>query len=1340
MLQTSGAVVAFWFFACVLLFGASIRIVHATTSGPIIDVWPSGRVLTGAGRGSDDKGGEILATLCEANINGSIDTAGCYAVDSGQACNGAGGSNRTAYCSSGVLTGWQWHSSAQTDGGAACDNSGTPSNACHYQNSQELDTNTNRRKMGSELPYYTLFTNGTCPDRGYTDGSMLQNILHWNSSDPWMMPNKLYVSIGDDAGFGSVTPRCTTLNQINPPQNLDIVAGSPVCEGAVDSLELSWDDAGADQYLLKTVSGTVTLFTLIPDPNDRAGFKVSSLTPGVNYTFEVMGIYGGQGGPNSGSQNCLNGNLDFDPVAQTLTCTGGATPIQIWSSTVNYTANATCNIPAVCVGDIGVLNPGDLAVETCFGQSGTSTIEWTSAPGCANAKIVYTDNGGPEQNFVDPVTPGISENKKAEFIRGGHTYVFKLKNNNQAVTSTTFGVPPTEVTVTGADLVCVDPNPVCVMQTYYTDPSAVCMPDCSGDVVANPSSGPICSGAGQGQTQVTWTASATCDNATAEVWEVIYNGSVAPGNVLSTTLIGTGCNSGAPVSRNVQLGHINQYQINMACPSSGSPLQTWDYDYVIPSDACGGCGTGVCSGTFPNAICDTSSCTGGVGEKYSVTYAGPGPESDGVVGFPLRETWFKNAGGQRWNSDGTGNANCSGTPPSAPSCLMTIGGEIEFTLNFVDPFTLPFNITCVSPGAPDNCRVLPGQPATFSVTLNNGTNGFTGIVNLSAIITGLSFSGSWPGGAQCNFPAPSQNCTKTFVITPAAGSSASDYQLFVRATIPGLARVDSNTWNFEVWNFDFSISPSFGSGPYLSTLTFTIDTWGLNGFTKGLKFDGPPPPLAPVIFPVTNPAPTFVSGNPLFTTASTPASPAGTFDINLTGLCGTTYTATVRGTTTSGATEFKERTTQFRVDNAPPVLTLAASVCTGDPDNAKRTIDINFGFVSDNSLTLERSTNPGFSTVKSYAVPAGVTGCTDTNDTDGGGSPECGSDGPGIEALAAPGQQYYYRLTGNACGGGNVTSPTLSVPSPDCRPTASSSAPTATITSWCSPDDTQPDVSGSVSWSFCDPDASNFASCASQTAPTFAFDTQGAFQVQIDNNSNFSSPEVDSGTITGPASSWSWPVGLNYLQQYFYRVRVRDANNWGGSDGVGGSAPRWSEWSCLPPNCTNSFIQDHFFGGLAYTPLAPRTAENTPFFASVTLYNDDAANPVARGVHNPASPSQTWQFQFCDSGSSMATCNPVDLDSQTTSTLQTIPPPAAYGAWPVFCTSTDTATCPVDTNRPNANEGFYNTSGVSHTFPNEGLVAIAVTANDNDGHFCTYEKAVQLKPRIPSWYEVAPRY
>ena len=85
--------------------------------------------------------------------------------------------------------------------------------------------------------------------------------------------------------------------------------------------------------------------------------------------------------------------------------------------------------------------------------------------------------------------------------------------------------------------------------------------------------------------------------------------------------------------------------------------------------------------------------------------------------------------------------------------------------------------------------------------------------------------------------------------------------------------------------------------------------------------------------------------------------------------------------------------------------------------------------------------------------------------------------------------------------------------------------------------------------------------CSSPLHPTFSWtfsdpdlgDTQEAYQVQVDNNSNFSSPELDSDKVISSSNSYSTPSPLSYNATYYWRVKVWDDWNTESSWAVGPS-------------------------------------------------------------------------------------------------------------------------------------------------------------------------------------------
>lgn len=74
-----------------------------------------------------------------------------------------------------------------------------------------------------------------------------------------------------------------------------------------------------------------------------------------------------------------------------------------------------------------------------------------------------------------------------------------------------------------------------------------------------------------------------------------------------------------------------------------------------------------------------------------------------------------------------------------------------------------------------------------------------------------------------------------------------------------------------------------------------------------------------------------------------------------------------------------------------------------------------------------------------------------------------------------------------------------------------------------------------LSWTFTDPDAG---------------DTQELYQIQVDDNSSFASPEIDSGTVDSSSNTYT-PWGLSFGTQYWWRLKVWDSNG-GSSDWISG--------------------------------------------------------------------------------------------------------------------------------------------------------------------------------------------
>ncbi|MCP6726999.1 MAG: PKD domain-containing protein [Patescibacteria group bacterium] len=138
--------------------------------------------------------------------------------------------------------------------------------------------------------------------------------------------------------------------------------------------------------------------------------------------------------------------------------------------------------------------------------------------------------------------------------------------------------------------------------------------------------------------------------------------------------------------------------------------------------------------------------------------------------------------------------------------------------------------------------------------------------------------------------------------------------------------------------------------------------------------------------------------------------------------------------------------------------------------------------------------------------------------------------------------------------------------------------------------------------------------------PNLPGDSQSAYQVQVDINSGFSSPEIDSGKVSSSSTNYV-PVGLSYDERYWWRVMV-----WDQSD----DSSSWATGS--------SFI----------TPVHayPNTAFSwSPLFPS----NDEEVQFTDETIFAPISTGQSWSWDFGDTIGSSTEQNPVYIYADTTS-------------------------------------------------------------------------------------------
>jgi len=100
-----------------------------------------------------------------------------------------------------------------------------------------------------------------------------------------------------------------------------------------------------------------------------------------------------------------------------------------------------------------------------------------------------------------------------------------------------------------------------------------------------------------------------------------------------------------------------------------------------------------------------------------------------------------------------------------------------------------------------------------------------------------------------------------------------------------------------------------------------------------------------------------------------------------------------------------------------------------------------------------------------------------------------------------------------------------------------------------------------LNWTFSDPDAG---------------DTQSAYQVQVDNNSDFSSPEVDSGKVSNSSTEYP-PPNLSFGITYNWQVKVWDSSNTDSSWAIApifstSSRPPWPDFSWEPLPVAGSLV------------------------------------------------------------------------------------------------------------------------------------------------------------------------
>jgi hypothetical protein len=209
----------------------------------------------------------------------------------------------------------------------------------------------------------------------------------------------------------------------------------------------------------------------------------------------------------------------------------------------------------------------------------------------------------------------------------------------------------------------------------------------------------------------------------------------------------------------------------------------------------------------------------------------------------------------------------------------------------------------------------------------------------------------------------------------------------------------------------------------------------------------------------------------------------------------------------------------------------------------------------------------------------------------------------------------------------------------------------------------QPAQSFHFNWTYNDPEA----------------DTQSQFDFQVDNNSNFSSPEVNrtqtglnypNGNQNSQAVSLATsqlPDYLTYNKTYYWRARVYD---------VHGLASAWVNGASFPTS-----IHHYPMVSFTWTPNSPNVNETTQFTDTSKCWDEDAVNG--------------------------ADCSTTTGDAYSW-TLN--------GATP----ATSTAENP------------------TAKFANPGPFNVTLQVTDRDGHTCSITQTVRANYPLPKWKEIKP--
>ena len=189
------------------------------------------------------------------------------------------------------------------------------------------------------------------------------------------------------------------------------------------------------------------------------------------------------------------------------------------------------------------------------------------------------------------------------------------------------------------------------------------------------------------------------------------------------------------------------------------------------------------------------------------------------------------------------------------------------------------------------------------------------------------------------------------------------------------------------------------------------------------------------------------------------------------------------------------------------------------------------------------------------------------------------------------------------------------------------SAPTATPKDvlWaCCSDSLRP----TVEWKYSDPDN----------------DPEESYQVQFDDNSNFSSPEYDSGIVNSDSTAYH-PIGAEFEwnTRYYWRVRAKDNHG------------NWSNWGTSSLLSFKTPLHAYPEPDFDHTPISPLVNQPVQFSDKTVFYADPASwkwtfekgFPATSTLQNPVA-------SFSDKGDWDVTLKATDVDGYSCSETKTI--------------------------------------------------------------------------------------